>query len=310
MNILISRYGGFTLFFTVLCLCVSTIAVAQDVEPRRWTPLPVGAHVIGAGYAYTTGDIAFDPALKIESATVDVQTVGVSYVKPFAIGNNLARIDALLPLQQAHWDGMLDGSEASVQRSGLADPRLRFSMNLLGAPVASRAGLQRYFVDHPVNTQVGIAIALGLPLGQYDKTKLLNLGQNRYMVQPQLGLLHSRGQWSYELTASAYFFTENKAFFNGNTREQDNIYELQGHVIRRFTGGYWLSASLAKGRGGQSTISGVKKDDDRSNSAYALSMGMPVSKAQSLKLVYLYGETHRRTGSDLGTLGITWAKMF
>ena len=30
---------------------------AQDIEPRRWSHLPIGGNFGGAGYAYTTGEI-------------------------------------------------------------------------------------------------------------------------------------------------------------------------------------------------------------------------------------------------------------
>ena len=51
---------------------------AQDIEPRRWTPLPVGMNVLGAGVAYTDGDIALDPVLELKDATVEVKTAIVS----------------------------------------------------------------------------------------------------------------------------------------------------------------------------------------------------------------------------------------
>ena len=37
----------------------------QDIEPRRWSHLPIGGNFAGAGYAYTTGEIYFDPALRL-----------------------------------------------------------------------------------------------------------------------------------------------------------------------------------------------------------------------------------------------------
>jgi hypothetical protein len=46
------------------------LCAAQDIEPRRWTPLPVGMNVLGAGIVYTEGDIAFDPVLELEDVTV------------------------------------------------------------------------------------------------------------------------------------------------------------------------------------------------------------------------------------------------
>jgi len=53
-------------------------SIAQDIEPRRWTPLPVGMNVLGAGVVYTDGDIALDPVLELKDATVEVKTAIVS----------------------------------------------------------------------------------------------------------------------------------------------------------------------------------------------------------------------------------------
>jgi len=41
--------------------------------------MPVGINVLGAAYAFSTGDIAFDPVMQIEDATVDMHTLVVSY---------------------------------------------------------------------------------------------------------------------------------------------------------------------------------------------------------------------------------------
>ncbi len=37
----------------------------RDIEPRRWSHIPIGGNFAGAGYAYTTGEIYFDPALRL-----------------------------------------------------------------------------------------------------------------------------------------------------------------------------------------------------------------------------------------------------
>lgn len=38
-------------------LLLTQLGHAQDIEPRRWSHLPIGANFAGAAYAYTTGDI-------------------------------------------------------------------------------------------------------------------------------------------------------------------------------------------------------------------------------------------------------------
>ena len=49
-------------------------ALCQDLEPRRWTPLPIGTNVLGIGIANIEGDILFDPVLLVEDAKFDAKT--------------------------------------------------------------------------------------------------------------------------------------------------------------------------------------------------------------------------------------------
>jgi hypothetical protein len=38
---------------------LASAAHAQDLEPRRWSHMPVGTDYAGLGYAYSEGNIAF-----------------------------------------------------------------------------------------------------------------------------------------------------------------------------------------------------------------------------------------------------------
>lgn len=285
-------------------------AFGQDVEPRRWTPMPVGMNVIGTGYAFSTGDIAFDPVLQIQGGTVDMHTLVVSYSHSFGLFGRSARFDAIVPWQHAVWSGLLEGAPASVTRDGLADPVFRLSFNLYGAPAVGMDEFRQRAAAQPVNTVVGAAIAVKVPLGDYLEDKLLNLGQNRYVTRPQIGVLHTRGKWSYELTGSIYFFSKNEDFWGGNTLEQDPIQALQAHVIRVFRPGLWASLSAAYGWRGETRVNDVPKNDDKADFLAALSVGFPVSQKQGIKLAYIRSETQRITGADLDTLAISWSMQF
>jgi hypothetical protein len=296
----------------ILCCCLLRFghASGQDLEPRRWTPLPVGTQVLGVGYGRTVGDLFLDPVLLIEDAEVDVHSVGLSYVHSFSIAGKPFRLDALFPWQNARWKGLLDGAPASVTRVGLAGPIIRLSVNLAGAPAVGPAELRKYMKSRPVNTVVGAAVAVILPLGEYFEDKLLNLGQNRFTIRPQLGVVHTRGPWSYELTGSVFLYSDNDEFFNGKKLEQDPIYAVQTHLIRVFKGGTWASLSAGYGWGGRSTVNGERKDDERGIFLSVLSLGVPVGRRQSVKAAYIRSRTTKDTGSDLDTLAVAWSLRF
>lgn len=290
--------------------CFSSSLLGQDVEPRRWTPIPIGIHVVGAGYAHTNGNLFFDPVLQITDAKVELNSIVAVYVQPFRIGNKLGRIDANIPYVFAKWDGLLEGQPASVSRSGIADPRLRISMNIIGPGVLNPKEMKEYYQTHPVNTTLGVSLAIRFPLGQYFDDKLLNIGSNRFMFRPQVGMVHSWGKWSYELTVSAFLFTNNNDFYINQTKKTDPIYAIQTHLIRAFSPKYWASISAAYGTGGVSIVNNNSLGDERANFLGSAAFGMRIFKTQSLKFTYLRTEAVDNVGVDTNSLIFGWSVIF
>jgi len=288
--------------FAFLVLMPLPEAFGQDLEPRRWTPLPPGLNVVGAGYIRTEGDVSFDPVLLIEDAEVTGHTAAVSYVRSFAIAGKLARLDLVVPWQNLHWTGLLDGAQAEAKRVGLADPNIRLSMILAGGSPDPSASS---------NTIFGAAVEITVPLGEYFDDKLLNLGQNRVVIRPQIGILHTRGKWSYELSGSTFLYGDNDDFYDGSTLEQDPLYALQAHVIRTFNKpGYWAALSAGYGWNGRSTVNGTRVDDSERLFLSALAVGMPIGKRQGVKFAYIRRRTNTNKGSDTDSLAIAWSHRF
>jgi len=292
---------------TIALLIGAGQAAAQDLEPRRWTALPAGVNVVGAGYVGLQGDVLIDPVLKIEDAEVNGHVVAVSYVRSFKIANKLARVDAVLPWQKMRWSGLLDGVPATAERVGLADPILRISVLLAGVPASGGPPNE----GKNSNTIFGAAVAVSVPLGEYDSDKLLNLGQNRYYVRPQLGVLHTRGKWSYELTGSTFIYDDNDDFFGGLKLEQDSLYAIQGHVIRVFDKpGYWVALSTGYGWKGDTVVDGIRSDNSQKRWLSSLAFGIPIAKKQGVKFAYLRDRTKTNQGADIDSLAIGWSMIF
>lgn len=298
-----STTGAFLL--ALASLLILRVASAQDLEPRRWTPLPPGLNVVGAGYIRSDGDVAFDPVLNVQDATVDGDTLILSYVRSFDFGGKRVRLDALLPWADLRWEGLLDGAPAKVERTGLADPYLRLSVILAGTP-ADRSG-----PPPETSTVIGAAVGIILPWGEHFEDKLLNLGQNRFVVRPQIGVLHARGLWSYELSVSTFLYEDNDDFFGGQELEQDPLFATQAHVIRQFNKrGYWASLSAGYAWDGESTVNGVEKGDKKRIFLSAATFGMPIGRKQGLKFAYIRNRTNASTGNDIDSFAIAWSLRF
>jgi hypothetical protein len=306
VELLLNRIGGW-LVLAALLSALADDCVAQDLEPRRWSHLPTGLNVFGVGTGRTDGDIFFDPVLRIEDATFELYGVGASYVRTFEWFGKSSRIDVLVPYANGRWEGLLDGEYASRRRDGLGDPRFRISMNLYGAPALSGKEYAQYRRNNPVNTTVGVALAVTLPMGQYNRDWLINLGSNRYAIRPQIGVLHQRRNWQFEVTGSVFLFQDNDEFLGNAVLAQDPLWFIQGHVIHAFKKGWWVSLSGGYAYGGGAHINGVAKDNDARANYWAVSLGLTLSARQTLKFTYLTSNTNILAGANKNALLAAWS---
>ena len=176
----------------------------------------------------------------------------------------------------ASWTASLERGEMS----GFGDPRFRFSVNLFGAPALS----VKEFANYQQDLIIGVSLQVSAPLGQYDNSKLLNLGNNRWSFRPELGISKAWGPWTVEVAPSVTFFTDNTDFFNGSTFAQAPIYLVQGHIIYNFKSGAWMSLDGTYFTGGRTTLNGVRGDNEQANTRAGLTVALPVDRYNSIKL--------------------------
>ena len=115
--------------------------------------------------------------------------------------------------QDMHW---LAARPSSVRCRDSTNPDFVFSINFYGAPALS----VKEFASYHQDLIIGASLQVTPPLGQYDDTKLVNLGNNRWSFKPELGISKALGPWTLELVPSATFFTDNTDFFFGRTLSQ------------------------------------------------------------------------------------------
>jgi len=291
----------------LILLCISSDIFAQDTEPRRWAQMPTGLNFIGVGTNYTQGDIFLDPVLLAEDVTFEAAGAGLAYIRSFSMFGKSARVDMSVPYSSGRWEGLVDGVYTSVRRRGFRDPRLRLSVLLYGGPAETPTEFAK---SEKSNTVVGAALSVSLPYGHYLEDFLINLGQNRWVIRPQLGVTHSRNKWTYEVTGSVFIYGDNDDFWGGNTLESDPLYALQGHLIYTIRPGLWVSASTAYGSGWQSTVNGLPKDNKSANWVTALSAGYPLSRTQGLKVSWIRFRSQADTGANQDSLALGWSVMF
>ncbi|TFH22015.1 MAG: transporter [Myxococcales bacterium] len=280
---------------------VVTPVGAQDLEPRAYANTPVGLNFLLVGYSFSTGSVLTDASLPIVDGKVDAHAAVLAYVRSFGVWGKSAKLQLVLPAATASGSATFDGEPMDRTVTGLADPRLRVSVNLLGAP----AQTLEQFRSYRQGTILGTSLQITVPMGQYDRNKLLNLGTNRWSFKPELGLSRAWGPFTLEFAGAAVLYTDNNDFLGGNKREQAPLYSLQVHAIYSLKGGVWLAVDATYYIGGTTTVDGVENDDQQSSTRLGGTLALPLGRYHSLKL---YGSSgvFARTGTSFDTIGVVW----
>jgi len=296
----LSVWFGAALVVTVLAAAGSS-AHAQDLEPRAYANTPVGLNFLIAGYGYSEGGVATDPSLPLQDANLQLHTAVWAYARSLDVWGKSGKFDVVVPYAWVSGTATVAGQPRKRIVSGFADPRFRFSLNLYGAPALRLPE----FADYKQNLIVGASLQVYAPLGQYDPSKLVNIGTNRWAVKPELGISKAWGPLTLELATGVAFYTANNDFFGGHTRAQDPIYSFQGHLIYNFGHGVWGAVDGTYYTGGRTTLDGVKGNDLQKNSRVGVTLALPVTRYHSIKL-YASTGVSTRTGSDFDVVGIAW----
>ena len=278
---------------------------AQDIEPRAYSNAPIGVNFLIAGYAYTRGGVAFGPQLPITNPHVDTSSAVIAYARSLDLWGMSAKFDATVPY--TFLSGTADYIGQSIQRNvdGFANSSFRLSINFYGAPALTL----KEFADWEQDLIIGASLRVNTPWGQYDDSKLINIGTNTWSFKPQVGISQAIGPWTLEATAAATFFTDNHDFFGGHTLSQDPLYSLQGHVIYGFRSGVWASVDATYFVGGRTSINGVLNSNLQQNWRVGGTLAFPVDKYNSIKF-YASKGVSARTGNSYDLIGVAWQYRF
>jgi hypothetical protein len=276
-------------------------AKGQELEPRSYTNTPVGMNFVVAGYAYSDGKIAFDPSLPIVDAQFRANTGFLAHVRAIDFLGNSAKIGVAVPYTSFSGHALANGVTREREMSGFGDPQFRLSVNFFGAPALT----VKEFASYRQDLIIGASILVSPPLGQYDHSKLVNLGNNRWSLRTELGMSKALGAWTIEVAPSATFFSDNTDFNIGHAFAQSPVYAVQGHVMYSFPSGVWLSFDGIYLYGGRSSLDGVTAANLQTNARLGLTLALPIDRHQSVKL-YVSTGAATRTGSEFSLFGVAW----
>jgi len=296
-------------FATVAIVCGAPRLHAQDLAPRAYLITPLGSNAITLANAYNDGDLLLEGTVPIEDATASLDVPSLTYYRAFSLLGRSANLIAGVAYGVGSFEGTVLGEQASIYRSGLFDSVVRLSVNLVGGPAMSLSEMRNW----QQKALLGVSLKVLAPTGQYDPTKLINLGANRWAFKPELGLSRRWGHWLLDAYAAVWLYTENPEFFSRNayvagvqSQTQDPVAVLESHLSYDVRPRLWVSLDANFWRGGKTSLNGVENPATlQQNSRVGITASFPVSRHQSVKLSYARG-AYIRFGGDYQILSAAW----
>lgn len=284
-------YCGSCLAF--LLLLPAQASLAQEIEARAYSNAPIGINFISAGVVQA----------KSGNYTLTSEVLGLTHI--FDVAGQSGKLTLVLPYGELSGSTTLGGQSINASAEGLSDPLIKASVNLYGAPALTLDQFKNYQQD----LIIGASLAASIPWGKYNNDQLLNVGANRWFIQPGIGASQAVGPWRFELAGAATFYTSNASFRGGNSLSENPVYSTQTHAIYYFPSTAWISADATYYIGGQSYLNGVALNSSQENWRFGTTMSYPVNKHNSIRLSASTG-VYSRTNNSYDLLGISWQYRF
>ncbi len=275
-------------------------ASAQDLEPRIYSAAPVGVNFFSAGYAHTAGTVSLNPPSLVTNVTAELDGPGIGYDRTFDFAGQTARIGLALPYRQIDVSAVVRGHKQQFTRSGLGDFVMRFGLNLIGNPAISPAEFEK----REPTTTIGAGVIAAAPTGDYDPSRLINTGSNRWSVKPEIGLEQPWRNWFLNATAGPWIFGDNTNSLGGNVLGQEPLWVFQAQSGYTFRPSLWLAANATFYAGGETTLNGAHRHDAISGARGGLTFAMPLVDGFSMKFAWSTG-SGARAGANVTLLGAT-----
>jgi hypothetical protein len=271
---------------------LATLPASAQVPARFYWKTLSGANAVPLIFNSISGNTnPFDPAhIVAPGSSVDGTLALVGYARTFTLFDRSAMAAALVPMGRLSGDVTAKGRTFSSSARGFGDPTLEFDISLVG-PAA-----QKNLVD-PLRYEPGFSLDLiadlAIPIGEYDSSQPLNLGQNRWYGRIGFPIVWQLGPWvpsrrtTLELLPALWWFGPNNDYV-GQTLKTDPMFQLDMHLTRDFTERFWGALDGVWYTGGAATLDGVK-GAKLDNLAFGLTLGYQIT--DNLGLTFGYKST-------------------
>jgi hypothetical protein len=263
-------------------------ALAQDPPRTYWKYLSGGNGLPLLFESISGNSNPFDPSHNVQSnANFDATVEIAGYAHTFSLFDRSAVATILLPMGRLSSDVTVAGRTTRESTNGFGDPTLELNVNVIGPPAQKTIpDMNRYEPGFSVD----LVFDLALPIGEYDSSKTLNIGQNRWYGRAGAPIVWQLGPWvpgrrtTLEFVPAVWLFGDNDNFV-GRTLKTDPMYQFDAHLTRDLYERAWASLDLYVLKGGQASIDGVQGNKLNSVSP-GLTLGYEINSNMNVSFTY------------------------
>jgi len=246
---------------TAILLALSSLQTLAQMPARFYWKSLSNSNGVPIIVNSMSGDTnPFNPALIVTpGASFDATVVLAGYARTFSLHDRATMIAVIEPMGSISGEVTVAGKTAKQSAGGFGDPMLEFDINVIG-PKAQKN------IPDALRYQPGFSLDLlgdlAFPIGQYNSSQPLNLGQNRWYGRIGAPIVWQLGSWApgrrttLEFLPVVWLFGTNTNYV-GQTLTTDPMFQLDGHLTRDFTTNFWGSFDTVWYNGGKATINGV-----------------------------------------------------
>jgi len=293
------------LVLTISVAVCSSQVQGQELSPRAYFISPVSSNAVTLIGSFYTGGVNFNGTVPITGATGTYGISIFSYYHSFDILGRSANVTGLLPYAVGHFQGSVLGSQMAIYRSGLMDTSLRVSVNLKGGPAMPPPRYAKW----KQTLLLGASLKVIAPTGQYDSTKLVNWGINRWAFKPDFGYSQRWGRTMLDAYGGAWLYTRNPASYSipvPKPQTETPIGAFEGHLSYDVKPSLWLSLDGNLWFGGVTSLNGIQNLKTRqTGSRFGITGSYRLSKHQTLKVSYSNG-IYLLFGGNYQNVSVAW----
>ncbi len=250
-----------TLF--ILFLFIQFVAFGQGSGPHTFPLPPKDLTSINLFYVNLGSNVSPAKDVILDNGIIDINALALPIVRTFSLAGQLAQV--FISTGVGNVGGVINADDRQyeiVDISGLLDASVMMRVGLINTPALD---LENY-AKRELKFQLSILAGFTAPIGQYDQSRRVNLGGNRWAFKVGTPMIlpfnkNKEKVFQWEFIPSVTFFGDNTQPFEGDVKTQKPLLWIEQHFSKNFSNIFWASIDMGYQYGGATSLDGSSYDN-------------------------------------------------